>query len=341
MKYTHLIIGLLIGGIVVFTISGERHVTSSNAQNSETTTACTEYPHISDSACENPIIKKIPYGYLRYELEKYISAQKEIGAISDIGIYFRDLNNGPTLGINEHFEFVPASMLKVGTLIAYLTKSENDPEILSKTTTISQDTIERIDFSATQNYKPAKVIQANTQYTVEDLLHYSIVYSDNIATTILNEYMEEDAFSGANTLTETFKSLGVYPDITAEDFTLSTKRYAQIFSVLYYSSFLPPEKSEYALTLLLQTDFQQGIVSGVPKSVPVAHKFGERTIPAHGETEEIRQLHDCGIVYYPENPYLLCVMTRGKEYVDLEKTISTISDMFYKEVDSRKIYSNK
>jgi beta-lactamase class A len=339
MKYTHLIIGLLIGGIVVFIVSGERHATSSNAQDAPT--ACTAYPHISDSACENPIIKKIPYGYLRYELEKYISSQKEIGVISDIGIYFRDLNNGPTLGINEHFEFIPASMLKVGTLIAYLSKTEQDPEILSKTTIISQDTFERINSSATQNYKPTKVIQANTQYTVEDLLHYSIVYSDNIATTILNEYMKEDALSGENTLMETFKSLGVYPDTIAEDFTLSTKRYAQIFSVLYYSSFLPPEKSEYALALLLQTDFQQGIVSGVPQSVPVAHKFGERTILAYEENEEIKQLHDCGIVYYPENPYLLCIMTRGKEYVDLEKTISTISSMFYKEVDSRKIYSNK
>jgi beta-lactamase class A len=339
MKYTHLIIGLLIGGIVVFIVSGERHATSSNAQDAPT--ACTEYPHISDSACENPIIKKIPYGYLRYEIEKYISAQKEKGVITDVGIYFRDLNNGPTLGINEHFEFIPASMLKVGTLIAYLTKSENDPEILSKTTIISQDTFERINSSATQNYKPTKVIQANTQYTVEDLLHYSIVYSDNIATTILNEHMKEDALSGENTLMETFQSLGIYPSATGENFALSTKRYAQIFSVLYYSSFLPPEKSEYALTLLLQTDFPQGIVAGVPTSVPVAHKFGERTILAHEETEEIKQLHDCGIVYYPENPYLLCVMTRGKEYVDLEKTISTISSMFYKEVDSRKIYSNK
>jgi hypothetical protein len=51
----------------------------------------------------------------------------------------------------------------------------------------------------------------------------------------------------------------------------------------------------------------------------------------------LNQLHDCGIIYYPGNPYLLCVMTRGTDWSALEKTIQTISAMTYKEVDSRKL----
>jgi len=70
----------------------------------------------------------------------------------------------------------------------------------------------------------------------------------------------------------------------------------------------------------------------VPKEVRVAHKFGELGLP-NGE----KQLHDCGIIYYPGNPYLLCVMSKGKDSQKLSGIIQTISSMVYKEVDSRKI----
>lgn len=70
----------------------------------------------------------------------------------------------------------------------------------------------------------------------------------------------------------------------------------------------------------------------MPASVKVAHKFGERLLE-----DSTRQLHDCGIVYYPENPYLICIMTHGNVYENLEKTIQDISKMVYKEVDSRRL----
>jgi hypothetical protein len=67
-------------------------------------------------------------------------------------------------------------------------------------------------------------------------------------------------------------------------------------------------------------------------NIPVAHKFGERTGFAGG----VKQLHDCGIVYYPKNPYLLCIMTRGTDFTKLESTIAAVSKMVYQEFDSRK-----
>lgn len=69
----------------------------------------------------------------------------------------------------------------------------------------------------------------------------------------------------------------------------------------------------------------------IPSDVKVAHKFGERY---YGD---IKQLHDCGVIYYPENPYLLCVMTIGKDFEDLAEVISHVSDVVYREVDSRKL----
>ena len=88
--------------------------------------------------------------------------------------------------------------------------------------------------------------------------------------------------------------------------------------------------SEKALSYMSEVDFKQGLVAGVPGGIAIAHKFGEKTVGASGE---IKQLHDCGIVYYPNNPYLLCVMSRGDSFEYLDDTIREISHIVYEEVD--------
>jgi hypothetical protein len=72
----------------------------------------------------------------------------------------------------------------------------------------------------------------------------------------------------------------------------------------------------------------------------VSHKFGVRNILADGAkpTDEptARELHDCGIIYYPNNPYFLCVMTRGKDFPTLEGVIKDISKIAWDEVSKMK-----
>jgi beta-lactamase class A len=96
---------------------------------------------------------------------------------------------------------------------------------------------------------------------------------------------------------------------------MSPRSFSSIFRTLYNSSFFEWNLSEQVLDLLSQTTFTSGIAAGVPAGTPVAHKFGENT----------DELHDCGIVYYPDHPYLLCVMTRGNNAVKLESVIQGIS----------------
>jgi hypothetical protein len=86
------------------------------------------------------------------------------------------------------------------------------------------------------------------------------------------------------------------------------------------------------LSLLVQSDFGGGLQSGVPPNIKVANKFGERILES-GE----KQLHDCGIIYYPDNPYQLCIMTSGNNFKELEKIIREISKEVYEEVDSRRV----
>ena len=113
---------------------------------------------------------------------------------------------------------------------------------------------------------------------------------------------------------------------------MPVRMYASFFRVLFIASYLNKEMSQKALAYLMRSDFNEGIVAGVPPSVLVAHKFGERV---SGARLEDRQLHDCGIVYYPNSPYLLCIMSRGSDFTTLDDIIKDLSLLVYKEVDRR------
>ena len=53
-----------------------------------------------------------------------------------------------------------------------------------------------------------------------------------------------------------------------------------------------------------------------------------KTRESGGGTPE-HELHDCGIVYYPEHPYFLCVMTRGGDRPKLAAAIADVSKVAY------------
>ncbi len=296
---------------------------------------CYESEFINRFACLKPIINKTEYANMREALETYISEKKESGTVSDVGIYFRDLKNGPTLGIREYDEFITASLLKIPTLIVYLRLAEKNPAILKESLVIQESAIHSIQ--AVQNIEPKEPLFVNTSYTIEELLRRLVVYSDNTALVTLNDHLrvlEPDV----DILLETFKELGLMPDVVEGDYTLTVKRFSSVFYLLYNATYLSPEMSAKALEYLSQSAYTDGLVAGVPTTTPVAHKFGERTIESQeGTGTTLRQLHDCGIVYYPENPYLLCVMTKGSDFKNLSTTIADISRMVYEEVDSRRI----
>ena len=92
--------------------------------------------------------------------------------------------------------------------------------------------------------------------------------------------------------------------------------------------------SEKALEFLSQTEFKKGIVGNIPSDVKVAHKFGERTYLSSTGTLVYKELHDCGIVYASNNPYVLCVMTRGNDFEKLEDLIQSISQTAYETLSS-------
>ena len=63
--------------------------------------------------------------------------------------------------------------------------------------------------------------------------------------------------------------------------------------------------SEYALELLTKPRFTVGVGKHLPDGIPVALKYGFQSYA--GPYAAKTQLHECGIVYSPGAPYMLCI----------------------------------
>lgn len=266
--------------------------------------------------------KKQEYDLLIKTLNWRIDEWKRNGDASHVTVYFRDLQNGPIFGINEQEHFAPASLLKVPILIALLKYAEEHPQTLKESIGLGE-----IIPVGQNEFDPEKTLEPRKIYTVEEVLRRMIVYSDNSSKELLRNYLEGIS---PGIIDQTFIDLGIsLKNADGSQFILA-KSYASLFRGLFNASYLNREMSQKALNLLSVTDFSDGIASGVPKDVVVAHKFGFLDI-----AENQRQLHDCGIVYEEHTPYLLCIMTRGKDAPTLISIISTISESVYAEVALR------
>ena len=281
------------------------------------------YTYINTQRCEPELApKKKEYVQLRNDLNAFLESEKENGRLTVGAVYFRDLQNGPVLGINSQDSFIPASLLKLPLMITYFKKAEMDPNMLKKSVEVKN--VQSLD----QNITPSFGAQIGETYTREELINKLITQSDNISWKVLlddlrTDYTEDD-FVG------TLSDLGIIdPRKRSDQQYITVQNYASIFRILYNSSYLNLEMSDKALEVLSRSEFKDGLTVGVPSNVKVAHKFGEQ------KNGEEQQLHDCGIVYYPPNPYVLCVMTRGTNIPDLERIIQTVSKEVYMEVESR------
>lgn len=262
---------------------------------------------------------------LRTNLNKTIDDLKKTHQADSISVYF-DNRNGRWSGFNTSEQYSPASMLKVPQLIATLKEAEENPAILNKKITYDGT----IDLNNEQNFKPKVVLEAHKTYSVNELLERLIKYSDNNAAYLLTKTLDQTKIE------QTFQDLGInLPKTTAAatgDF-ITIKDYASFFRILYNATYLNRDSSEKALGLLTQSDFVQGIKAGVPANIMVAQKFGERNFITPNGQSTTKELHNCGIVYYPEHPYILCIMTKGTDFNSLTNVIKQISQTTYQTMD--------
>ena len=285
-------------------------------------------------ACNFTALKILPESQrLSNDIQAIIDKHKNAGDVSKASTYFIDLATNAWSDTYETQKYYPSSITKIPIMMAYFELAGSSSSILDQKITYRGGE----DLNGGQETKPAVPLVPGQAYTVEELIEHMIKYSDNDAAGLLYDAIDQ------NTLRNIYNDLGIpiNPDPTAANLDFMTpQQIAILFRILYNATYLSRDASEHALQLLSTTDFKQGLAAGVPSSTIMSHKFGIVGITQNSiETE--RELHDCGIVYAPNHPYLLCVMTRSSALPPLsletaEGVIAQISETVYNDVENGK-----
>ncbi len=252
---------------------------------------------------------------IRESIRNTVKDELKSGMATEISVNFELLDKGINFTYGYTDWYWPASLLKIVTLIAYLKESETDTALLSK-----KIIYHRSNLGYAQNLVKDSLKEGGI-YTYNDLLRRLIVNSDNQACYILEKNI------GSAKIDK------IYSDFTIDvargnknlDF-IPINQYMQFLRSLYNATYLNKKNSEYALSLLINSEFVYGIRAGIPPGIKVASKFGEKA------DKNDLQLHDCGIVYYDNHPYMIGVMTKGTNFEKMAQSIQRLSNNIFQVV---------
>ncbi|MES2436905.1 MAG: serine hydrolase [Patescibacteria group bacterium] len=313
--------GIILGGSVIYSIFTSRTPANTSKLIRENSN---EYTYINPLLFTEISSKNTfnEFTSLEKKLRTSIDQFTKDKKADSVSVYIRSLNSGHWTGINEDVLYAPASMLKVALMIAYLKEVESNSEILDK------KILYKVISNEKQFYSPHTTFEDGKYYTVRQLIQDMIVESGNNSNLALLNAIDQEE------LIKVYTDLRIQIPIKDMPEFLSVKSYSTLFRTLYSSTYLNRNISELALDLLAHVSFNDGLKGGVPDIIPVAHKFGERSY-INNDNHEVKELHDCGIVYYPQDPYFICVMTRGNDFPSLSNVIQTISKETYTWFSSR------
>lgn len=217
-------------------------------------------------------------------------------------IYFEYLPTGANISVNKDLKMWPASLIKVPIAMAAMKKVERGEwELDNKLVILEEDK----DPSFGTLYKQP----VGTPITIRDLLHLTLVESDNTAHFILLRNLEPDEVEEVFVhlgLEEVVDDLQDRPNTESIDNRLTTKNYSIFFRALFNATFLNAELSNTMLDMMSETGSEYLGVA-IASSTPFAHKTGVRL--------DDFVWADSGIVYVERRPYLITVMIEQKDKV--------------------------
>ncbi len=222
-----------------------------------------------------------------------------------VGVSLQNLATGESLSIRGGEKFPSASLIKVPVLVALLDEVRRGSIRLDDPLTmIARD---QVGGSGVLQH-----LHSGLQITVMDAARLMIIISDNTATNLLLDKvpmravwakMDSLGLPATRIHSKTFlRSTSVAMDssvryglgVTTPDETV------RLFALLHQGRAVSPALDSLALSILRQNEDGNKLVRWLPDGAAAAHKSGD--------VDQSR--NDCGILYGPDAPVALCVMTR-------------------------------
>lgn len=262
-----------------------------------------EYPYIDIA---RHLISQEHFLTTLQPIREYLIDTVEREGPESISIYLEYLNTGANVSINQDLRMLPASLVKVPLAMAVMKKVElGEWELHNELVLSSQDHDEKWG----ELYREP----VGSLFTIDRLLTEMIVNSDNTATRILYRNLSYDE------KWDVLSALGL-EELFGTDGKITAKEYTRLFRALYTSSYLRRESSQYLLTLLTRSPYDEYLGQGIPEEVPFAHKIGDNV------DEEV--ILDAGIVYVENRPYLIAVaIDYAAEGMGRERALELLGDI--------------
>ncbi len=242
---------------------------------------------------------------LKAEIKK--STENKKGFYS---IYFKDLESGKELGIDENQINTGASVNKVPIVAALYLLAKEGKVDLDDRITIQKDDVQ--DYG-TGSIRYQEMPQT---YSLRNLAKLALKESDNTAAHVIEIKIGED------NVQKLVNSWGLKQTNMIENKT-SAKDMSILFEKIYKGQIADNANTKELLDFMTDTDFEDRIPKDLPSNTIVYHKTGD----------EEGYVHDVGLIKTDKGVYYLGILTSdvgGQE----EQTKSTIAEISKKIFDT-------
>ncbi len=216
---------------------------------------------------------------------------------------YKDIYTGFTISYNSSQPIFEASTIKAPEAIYIYEEAEKENINLN-------DTIKYTSNYYSEGTGKLKNTSFNANYTISELVGYSIMYSDNAAHLMLNnKYKTSNMYNYWTNLgtTTIFKQNSAWGNINADD--------ATIYMEELYNYYI--NENKYSEELLSYFDKSWKIIGTPNNNIRIASKSGWSE----------SSLHDTALIF-DKNPYTLIILTQIG-YTDYQKFFDKVSTLIY------------
>jgi len=264
------------------------------------------YPLLSGSVLDGTpnndiLINFVP---LRKNLEQRFAAVN-----AKKSFYFEYLPDGTSIRVGADQQLVAASLIKVPLAMNLYKAAELGRIDLDKKVTVSA---EELDDAFGDLYKKGP----GFTLTLREAAKHMLIDSDNTATHVVFNQVKNLLSYDEQSLAR----LDIEQNTENGQAVITARSYSSVLKGLYFSAYLNNDGSQELLGYLAKSAATNRLTQRLPSDVPVAHKIG---VYNANWAES-----DCGIVYAPKRPYIICAMV-GLPEPEASKFIADVSKEVY------------